>query len=383
MKATITTLSPVHIGNGNTYNKGIDFIQIGNKIGKVDEEKVLSLIGSENIGQWVSAIENFDPDKTYQNQILLDFFEKRGIRNVELEQICSQISEIKSATGKSTQLKEHFRTKLKGLCIPGSSLKGAIKTAIWDYFTSDRKNLEKLKSYNFKNNNGRWSDSFIDSLFFGKDANSKITRFLKVGDIHFEHIQTHIYESFVLNAYNKEWDFKPKQQILVESIPEDVSVSFVLKIDNVLLKRNINKDKEKGKWEEWKILPLDKGINKLTKIINEFTDSIVEYELANLKDQLFNEAGDSMIDKYESLRKKIKDLKENEFIIRVGANSGYLFTTGQWIDKEGVTLNKNEYDSLRKFIQKKEYDMSIWPKTRKITKEGQVFGFVKVSFNDQ
>ena len=42
MKAKLTTLTPVHIGNGTTLNKNIDFIQVGDKIGIVDEKKAVS-----------------------------------------------------------------------------------------------------------------------------------------------------------------------------------------------------------------------------------------------------------------------------------------------------------------------------------------------------
>jgi len=45
-------------------------------------------------------------------------------------------------------------------------------------------------------------------------------------------------------------------------------------------------------------------------------------------------------------------------------------------------MEDHEISKLRKAIQKKDYgDMSIWPKTRKVTSDGQVFGFVRVSLD--
>jgi hypothetical protein len=71
-----------------------------------------------------------------------------------------------------------------------------------------------------------------------------------------------------------------------------------------------------------------------------------------------------------------------EMILRVGGYSGYLFTTGQWIGmKKQISISDIEFNNLRRFIQKRDYSqMAIWPKTRKVTSGGQLFGFVKISF---
>ena len=248
MKATLTTLTPVHIGNGTTYDKNIDFIQSENKIGIIDEKKVLNLIGTENINQWVSAIDKGGNE-------FINLLKQRGWNN-ELEHISSRICELKNTKTKSTQLKEQYRTAINGACIPGSSLKGAIKTCIFDYLTSDddfinQRKIDDLKTWkdskDFKTGNNirkneKWSDSKTDNKIFGKTANEKSTRFLKIGDIHFGNINTNIINIGILDKYYEKWDFKTEQQFYVESIPEDVSANFQMKIDTIHLKRNINKN---------------------------------------------------------------------------------------------------------------------------------------------
>ena len=192
MKAKLTTLTPVHIGNGITYNKGLDFIQRDEQIGIIDEGKVLELIGRENIRQWVSLIEEYDPDKDFKKQPLLDLLAGRGFKITDLREISSRICQLKNKNNSSSQLKEHFRSSLYGITIPGSSLKGSIRTCVLD-------DLIDKKYYNFsvsdiKYEKGKtatghpkvdWKFDTVDRKVFGPTANEKSTRFLQVGDIHF------------------------------------------------------------------------------------------------------------------------------------------------------------------------------------------------------
>jgi len=46
-------------------------------------------------------------------------------------------------------------------------------------------------------------------------------------------------------------------------------------------------------------------------------------------------------------------------------------------------MNDNQFNSLRSCIQKKDYsNMELWPKTRKISTDGQLFGFVKIKIHE-
>jgi hypothetical protein len=80
--ATLTTLTPVHVGSGQTLKKGFDFIQEGNKIGFLDLDKIVNLIGVDSIPQLSAAIEKGEP--------LGDFLRKgRGFKSFKLEDIIS------------------------------------------------------------------------------------------------------------------------------------------------------------------------------------------------------------------------------------------------------------------------------------------------------
>ena len=387
MKATLTTLTPVHIGNGTTYNKNIDFIQSGKNIGIVDEEKVLQIIGEENIHQWVASI-----NKGGDAFILL--LKQRGWTEDKLDAISSRIDNLINLNNKSTQLKEIYRTPIKGITIPGSSIKGSIKTAVLNSFMSNEflantavNDLKKWKEKKDPNTgkliptNVKWSDAKIDKKIFGQNANEKSTRFLKVFDAHFGEIQANVYEMQILDAFHDGWRFKPGQQVLLEAIPSGSVADIDITIDTLLLNKNIQLNP--SLWSDDKIHFLLNGINGLCKIVNDFTKSLIKYDYNSLKEESLSDAGITMLNNAVEIHKIFKTLGENEMILRVGGNSGYLFTTGQWVENNGFKISPEDFQNLRKNIQKRDYsDMDIWPKTRKISTDGQVFGFVKIKFHD-
>lgn len=389
MKATLTTLTPVHIGNGTTYNRNIDFIQSGNKIGIIDEKKVFKLLGEENLHQWVAAIDR-------GGNAFVELLKSRGWVEDDLDTVCSRIDNLKSSKHNSTQLKEIYRTPLKGITIPGSSIKGALRTLIFnDLLTEDVMGNIKLKD--LQNKYGKFDFTTLDKQIFGSNANEKSTRFLKVRDVHFENIKANVYEVQILDAFHKGWSFKPGQQTLVEAIPANCSAEFEIIVDELLLQRNIENETQERrkfqndprntgktyqtKWPEEKINYLKNGIEDLCWRVNEHTKFLAGTEYNNLLEEEIIDAG-NILETYDHIYEMCETAGNREMILRVGGFSGYLFTTGQWMGMEKqINISDVEFNNLRKSVQKRDYtQMAIWPKTRKVTSGGRLFGFVRISF---
>lgn len=368
MKATITTLSPVHIGNGTTYNKNIDYFQKGSEIGILDEEKVLAFIGEDNIHQWVSAIER-------GGDAVPNLLKSRGWRENDLNSVSRRTIALANPDNKSTMLKEHFRTALSGVCIPGSSLKGAVRTALFNHL-ADGAFLSALTIDDLKDKRNRFNADKLEKLLFGNNANEKSTRFIKFRDVHFKSLKTEVHELRILDAFEEGWFFKEGEQILVESIPAKAVTDFDIIFDYKLLE--LNSSKNSMLWPDNKISFLTKGIPNICKIINSFTSTQVEVDFNDLKNENL-EDGEDILEKYREIFNECNSCSENEFVIRIGGHSGYIFTTGRWVEDSRLDISDDDFTHLRKTIQKREYhDMDLWPKTRKISTEGQIFGFVKV-----
>jgi CRISPR-associated protein Csm5 len=373
MKAILNTLTPVHIGSGITYNKGIDFIEKDGKIGIIDTEKILEIIGTGMIPEWVSRIENYVPGHKDTGQALLDLLKSRTGANLQPERISSRICTLISINNRSYTLKEQYHTAILGPCIPGSSLKGALKTALLN-------DAVLLEDFTFE----RWdiqNGENIDTKVFGDNANEKSTRFLKIGDIQFKDIPTEVHEIRLLNIVGDCWQFKPGQHFLAETIPAGATAGFRMKLDSQLLNRNIEKNARK--WDEQKVYFLIDGITEFCETINCTTKELIDWEIDELDNQEMPEEGYEMLEEYHKLRNQINNLEDNEFIIRIGGNSGWKFTTAGWWRNFHDDIPSELWNNLRKKIQRRDYgDMEIWPKTRKITSSGNLLGFVKITLQN-
>lgn len=372
MKAEITTLTPVHIGNGITLIKNIDFIQSDNLIGIIDEKKVLDLIGEENVNQWVSAIDK-------GGNAFIELIDTWGWEKNDLDSISSRIEKLETRNNTATQLKEIYRNPITGIVIPGSSIKGAIKTAIFNSLATDDE-ISNIGYNDLKNLKGKFDFSYLDRKFFGQNANEKSTRFLKVRDVQFENTAASIYEVQILNKYHRGWQFKREQTNLIETIPPLTNSIFEIIIDVNLL--NANLEKNFSLWPKNKISYLQNGTKGICNLVNEFSKRLIDYEINDLSKEILIE-GSKIISKYEEIYKLFGTLEPNSMILRIGGNSGYIFTTGQRVSYLNTNkVNDFQFKELRKFIQRKYYDMGIWPKTRKTTTNGDLFGFVKIEFKD-
>ncbi len=386
-KATITALTPVHIGNGVTYNRDIDFVVDNHKVFFIDPAKVLGVLGGkEYVQQWTQQILSGTP--------LLDFLRKNRGLSINPADIANRSSLLKTLDFSSTQLKGQYRVSLKGACIPGSSLKGAVRTAILNYLLDDE-TLDSITTTDLyeertrQRNNQKlvirdWNDKVIEKRLFGNTANNKSTRFLKVGDIHFENLMTEVYEMKILNlefdrrTSDYVWQFKPGQQLLVETIPAGSVAGFQLTIDHDLLKRNLELQKVNARTD------FLESEQFLCEVINTHTSSLLEYEIDDWQHEAdsLNDAGLRMLQQLKELLEMFNSISPSEAIIRIGGHSGWTFTTGGWVKSLNTeSISRDDYNLLRKQIQKKSYEnIDLWPKTRKMNPEGGLFGFVKIAF---
>lgn len=379
-RATLTTLTPVHIGNGQKLIRNLDFIVEQERVGFIDLEKIVGIIGVEQIGQITQVIE--------KRGSLVEFLQKgREQINLKLEDICHRIASQKSAGSVANEMKEQYHTSLKGACIPGSSLKGAIKTAIWERLATKEKQANwNQRDYGRERNGNldKFFDSAIDKKLFGPNANEKTTRFLKVGDIHFPDICTSVYEVGIFNAGYEGWAFKNGQSFLAECIPDQSSSHFELKLDKEWFNRNktIYPEKWSGLFTEF----ITGGSVSFCSLLNNFLSKQLGYELEDLKKEEFDndEEGEEMLQQIVSIKTMADTFlrnQESSAIIRVGGNSGWNFTTGGWVKSASEkALNTVDYNAMRRTIQRgKTYDMELWPKTRKMTMAGLPLGFVKIT----
>ncbi|MDQ3846422.1 MAG: type III-A CRISPR-associated RAMP protein Csm5, partial [Bacteroidota bacterium] len=295
--ATLTTLTPVHIGSGQTMQRGFDFVQKDGRIGFLDLDKIVPHIGEASIPQLTAQIEQRKP--------IMDL---PALRPLKIEDISSHVAGAAGVPLTAQELKAHYRTAMQGLCIPGSSIKGAIKTAIWETLMTDEV-AGSLHKEDLKNRAGKWKSDKIDVLLFGKDANTKSTRFLKIGDCAFEGQAAEVMEVGIYNAFRNGWDFK-NETLLAEVIPQNATAHFSLKLDTDLLKKN--KEKYPADWRTTDTNFVMQGTDQLCRLLNRYLLKQLGYEREELEDAGFDQEydGESMLIELDKLYSLVEDLEK-------------------------------------------------------------------------
>lgn len=364
----LKTLSPVHIGSGKNYGPS-EYVQAKAK----------------QSGKIVKTIKRVDFAKFYKD--LPDdkkdiFLMNLSNSNYRLQQDYPKISKeytryncINKASSEPQDIIEHIKTSDK-LYIPGSSIKGSIRTAIfYDFF--DEEDLYDIKNVIRRGNRGPFIDrrgynDFVDSFFSApgrvNKAQKNIMRFIQIPDTTTTKLPA-IYE--ILTVMAKQTGRMPdgtqyysRRGNTVRSFMETIDEGKILKSDFT-----INYDEEllyKNNLSD-KIGILD--IDYLKEAIYKFSNDLIQYEL-----DFADEYDISYLTKF--YKQLDKDNTVDAPVLRIGAGSGFMATTlGMKIKDYDPRL----FDEIRESTHGKTYDFEF-PKSCKITKTGFPLSWVQLNF---
>lgn len=378
------TLTPVHIGSGEQLQGNFEYLYFQDEgvIGVIDANKVLEIIGTdtENINRWVESIDN-------QQNILEAIPELRQATSADLSQRLIAIFD-KAPNPEFNTIKEQTHLGQQQPTIPGSSLKGAIRTAILTKLIKD--NSEFAGDFkNLKNYKRRFEDSSIVTEYLARDkdkkgktkfsANKDVLRFLRVGDFYFDK-QTTVVKNTVINLFRNGWGEKKQESAYWECIPQNAIALGSIQIPQDLIKRVQDKRYLTQKDFDFNLLE----IKRLFKLINKHTLVLVDRELGFWEDQENPLAIGDYFSHLETLETTIKNCDENSCVIRVGASNGWEFMTGGWVNGtdayDDFIVEERTWNDLKKQLRKGNYSNDTpFPKTRKMIEGGMPLGFVKLS----
>lgn len=166
-KITITTLTPVHIGNGEELRAGFDFISNDKLTYRLNEDAIL---------QAKSSLLKPDPKGVYPLPGNLITQADLGQRDL----FRYLLAGVPRSKKEDARLQGNIKDVHDRPYIPGSSLKGAIRTALaWSKFphmkpSYKRSDMERHKGLAEK----------IEEGIFGRDPNHDLLRALKISDCH-------------------------------------------------------------------------------------------------------------------------------------------------------------------------------------------------------
>lgn len=344
-RVLLKPISPIHIGSGESY----DASEFVNGQGKTKDNKRINLIKRVNVSKYYLSL-----DKDRQEQFLdnlemgmfkLNDFDKR----IPKESVRYRV--INYAKNEPKTIIENIKTMNKAY-IPGSSIKGAIKTAI----LYNKINADDI-------NNISYSDRFLMKKYFstrkGNSAQNNIMKYLQISDTNTSNISG-LYEVRLLKALDTnrkmkyEWD---RNKILfLEAIIHKLSFDIGINNNEDIIRKN-------GLGDKLELIELD----NIKQDVYNFSQDLIEYELD------FSEKYN--IDFLDKFYEKIyKENTPEEPLIRIGAGSGLMSTS---IAMKVKDRNPSAFSKIKKVFEK-AYDYEF-PKSRKVVvKTGKPLGWAKL-----
>lgn len=168
-KLTLRTLSPVHIGTGNEWRLGFDFILYNGQTWILDEDAVLE-----------SKEDHLKPDTHGHYPLPGNLLTEADLKDPSLFRYVLRGQPPSEKA--DARMKPFIKDPYDCAYIPGSSLKGAFRTALaWTGWKEMRLPMPRRDDIGRSRS---WAGKSLEGRLFGKDPNHDLLRALQVSDLH-------------------------------------------------------------------------------------------------------------------------------------------------------------------------------------------------------
>ncbi len=351
----IKTLTQIHIGNGSFLQQGNDFLVVARGedsfIYVLDIDKLGEIVGTdeETIRQWVKAVERNDTENFVKERtkgICYKDFSKREILNY---------ADISCANG---TLKECMHDGLGRPYIPGSSIKGAIRTAVMAFLARQRvvEELEGCKG------SGEQKKVLLnmEKKVLGAKPEEDLFRYLCTGDAYFDKGSEIAVKQINLNIRQKGGLIDQSKQQAVEAIGPNNTSNFRMNIKDCFYDRIGISDE-----------------TALFELMNEHTRALVESEIDYWESR--GEDAALYVENMGEMLEEINSCLPCECVLRMGQAIGWRFITGAWAEVVDSAIFNQVVVPMSRPKNEKLYKSYGFPKTRRMDDESYLFGFVKLT----
>ncbi len=379
MRYEIEVISPVHIGSGGTISP-IEYV-VEDNFYRADMDRLFE-------------DERFDTDGFIEDAKAGAFYLGRFAPGVAKEHVRyaleitpsarTNLQQLIGRLSRSSEVREHIKTKDEAY-IPGSSVKGAIRTAIlWWVLKNDADRFDRAKKHlnSLVRSRGRVDkkrvDDEIEKLVFGADPTEDILKALQVSDTSAVNVkELRIEEVRTLTTTPQGHNWKGFYTY-VEALKPGTKLVLETKIDEFLL--------EDDAASELHFESKQDLVREIPRICNEFADMFIEDEMRFFRQ--YNRPGelDDVLEFYEMLRER---REEDSFLLHLAWGSGWHgMTVGRLLQGEPDF----DFFGLRKRFslgkrRNQQFFVSEFPKTRRIVfKDGKPkypLGWLKIRFEKQ
>jgi CRISPR-associated protein Csm5 len=331
----LTTLSPLHIGAGDEYNLSpySDYVQRGDSLIYIDTKKLQKAMQGDKalVDAFVKGMRQFD--NNHSTFVLEDFI--KGQLGMEIDDLASRVVKIEGDS-KKAHIRRFITTAGKPF-IPGSSLKGAIRTAVLvDWLLNRKEGEEELNKIRaaVKNSDTKKAKDALEKMnpeqaCFGS-IERDMFRHLRISDseiIEASNLMVGGMKRVALPSKKKKRQQQSKipqwSEIIVTSVETTFSLSMTIPLDKT----------------GFDFLD-QQSVSQLFPIVTRVALESCMREVDELKG--FGEFQD-FFRFYEDLELNIKSLKSNEAILRLGGGK-------TWFDNSiGLSIDSDEFGPVKLF----------------------------------
>lgn len=334
----LMTLSPLHIGNGRELMRGYDYVVHKGRTWRIDEDALLDAALGE--GEFDDALlrrpaaELLRPDDFRPDSPLFRYVVKGAPRSQE----------------RGARLREQIKDAFDRPYLPGSSLKGAFRTALFDRALAQ--NPRALDTGRLQDSR-KWAAQPIERALLGRDPNHDLLRALHVGD------SVPLDPSQALSIENAQviTGGQPGSPIEVEALGTRIRLQSGVKLDLSLFTPQAERELRFGERLRW--------LQGLMTVCRERAALVLVAE----RDWFARRyPGAPIAGFYEQLAQLVGEMRDERCLLNVGWGGGWLNkTVGLRLDDRQREDVIGRYRLARGSRQRGD----PFPKSRRVALDGQ------------
>ncbi len=289
-RATATLLTPLHIGSGRDLLLSYDYAVYGGRTWRLNEGVILEA-------------QNVDDPKVLER--LMATPPAQLLRPTDFQEGSPFFRYVIRGTPRSqaegAQLQEQLKDPMDRPYLPGTSLKGALRTALaWHAWGELGLRPERTRL----NPNPRFAAREYERIIFGPDPNHDLLRALHVSDS----APVGQDRLILINVRVLHRDGKMASPIELEAIAPNTVFHFTLKLDLALFSEWAQRHQLKMRGEEW--------LRELPAIVNRHTEQRLKEEQAWF-------SGVPGAERVLEFYRKLNISDDRVFLLQVGWGTGW------------------------------------------------------------
>jgi CRISPR type III-A-associated RAMP protein Csm5 len=369
----LKVLTPLFIGAGKEKDwvRGFDFIIFNGSLYVFNQEKLFKFLDKENL------LEKYTNIISQNNTEKIEVFFRENFNDQKLDDISEIIDE--NCENISSEIKSFIRDGMGRAFIPGSSIKGAIRSVLFNYvYSNHQQDIVVLSNRDQK--------KYINVAI--GDFDKSIMRFIKPYDIYGIDDYLAIANVKLYNVKHPDNNIRSENKeigITIECIyPFDdiIDFDFTIKIAEPFLeiiKNNYKYDTSIPKYKDEVFKnSKNKTILHLFNIINKYTRKHIQKEIEFFEKYTHSEGiHNNIISKLKDLQKRTVN-NNRSCILRMSYGSGFHGITGDW------QFDEHSIDDIRSERGKSVayYNRKRTAKSRRVINNKYLLGFVELILPD-